>query len=275
MSYRSICFVIMPFGRKPDASGRDIDFDAVYKQIIEPAVMDVGFEPVRADEEVNAGLIHKAMYERLMLSEFAIADLTIFNPNVYYELGVRHALRPQTTVLIAADASRLPFDVGYLRTLPYTLDETAQPKDAAGARAALAKKLEDCKTHGEDDSPLFKLLDGLKPPEIDHSKTDVFREQVTYSRDWKNKLTASPRPQGRRAPRRARSDQNRTRRYRDRAGGRRDRPAPLLPRRKRLGQDDRALSRHGPRARAIRLCRANNMAWRSTAPAAATRPRPR
>lgn len=189
MSYHSICFVIMPFGRKPDVSGREIDFDAVYKQIIEPAVMDVGFEPVRADEEVNAGLIHKAMYERLMLSEFAIADLTIFNPNVYYELGVRHALRPQTTVLIAADASRLPFDVGYLRTLPYTLDAAAQPKDAAGARAALSKKLEDCKTHGEDDSPLFKLLDGLKPPEIDHSKTDVFREQVTYSRDWKNKLS--------------------------------------------------------------------------------------
>src|SRR5579863_2697164 len=189
MSYRSICFVIMPFGRKPDASGREIDFDAVYKQIIEPAVTAAGFEPIRADEEVNAGLIHKAMYERLMLSEFAIADLTIFNPNVYYELGVRHALRPQTTVLISADASRLPFDVGNLRTLPYALDEKALPKDPESARAALAKRLEDCKVHGEADSPLFKLVDGLKAPEIEHSKTDVFREQVTYSRDWKNKLT--------------------------------------------------------------------------------------
>jgi hypothetical protein len=188
MSYRAICFVIMPFGRKLDMSGREIDFDLIYKSIIEPAIGQVGFEPVRADEEVNAGLIHKAMYERLMLSEYAVADLTIFNPNVYYELGVRHAMRPQTTVMISADASRLPFDVGHLRTLPYGLDEKSQPKDPAAARAALAKRLEDCKQHGEADSPLFKLLDGLKPPDIEHSKTDVFREQVTYSREWKSKL---------------------------------------------------------------------------------------
>lgn len=188
MSHRAICFVIMPFGKKPDMSGREIDFDIIYKDIIEPAIGAVGFDAMRADEEVNAGLIHKAMYERLMLSEFAIADLTIFNPNVYYELGVRHALRPQTTVLIAADASRLPFDVGHLRTLPYGLDEKAQPKDAAAARAALVKRLEDCKQHGEADSPLFKLLDGYKPPEVEHSKTDVFRQEVTYSREWKSKL---------------------------------------------------------------------------------------
>jgi hypothetical protein len=189
MSYRAICFVIMPFGRKPDSSGREIDFDRVYKDVIEPAIGDVGFDPVRADEEVNAGLIHKAMYERLMLSEYAVADLTIFNPNVYYELGVRHAVRPQTTVLISADESRLPFDVGHLRTLPYRLDEKGQPKDAAAARAALAKRLDDCKLHGETDSPLFKLLEGFKPPEVEHSKTDVFRQQVAYSRELKSRLS--------------------------------------------------------------------------------------
>ncbi len=188
MSYRAICFVIMPFGRKPDMSGREIDFDLIYRDIIEPAIGDVGFDAVRADEEVNAGLIHKAMYERLMLSEYAVADLTVFNPNVYYELGVRHAVRPQTTVLISADESRLPFDVGHLRTLPYRLDEKGRPKDAAGARAALAKRLEDCKQHGEPDSPLSKLLDGFKPAEIEHSKTDIFRQKVTYSQDLKSKL---------------------------------------------------------------------------------------
>ncbi|HLH11055.1 MAG TPA: TRAFs-binding domain-containing protein [Methylovirgula sp.] len=191
MSHRAVCFVIMPFGRKPDASGREIDFDLVYKEIIEPGVGDAGFEPVRADEELHAGLIHKAMYERLMLSEYAVADLTIFNPNVYYELGVRHAVRPQTTVLMAADASRLPFDVGHLRTLPYRLDEKGRPKEAAAARAALAKRLDDCKRHGEADSPLFKLLDGFKPAEIEHAKTDTFRQQVTYSRELKAKLAAA------------------------------------------------------------------------------------
>jgi hypothetical protein len=50
MSYRAICFVIMPFGRKADVSGREINFDAIYKQIIDPAMRAVGLEAVRADE---------------------------------------------------------------------------------------------------------------------------------------------------------------------------------------------------------------------------------
>jgi hypothetical protein len=188
MSHLAICFIIMPFGKKPDMAGREIDFDRIYKEIIEPAVKEVGFESIRADEEVNAGLIHKAMYERLMLSEFAIADLSLFNPNVYYELGVRHVMRPQSTVLMAADASRLPFDVSHLRTLTYSLDDRGEPKDAAGDRVKLVKRLNDTKQDGKADSPLFKLMIGLKPPEIAHSKTDVFRNEVTYSQDWKAKL---------------------------------------------------------------------------------------
>jgi hypothetical protein len=188
MPYRAICFVIMPFGRKPDASGREIDFDVIYKDIIEPSIRDVGFDSVRADEEVNAGIIHKAMFERLALSEYAIADLTIFNPNVYYELGVRHAVRPQTTVLLSAEASRLPFDIGNLRALPYALDEKGRPKDAPAARAALAQRLDYCKRHDEPDSPLFQLFNGFKCPEVDHGKTDIFRQEIAYSQDLKTKL---------------------------------------------------------------------------------------
>ncbi len=188
MSCRAICFVIMPFGRKPDASGREIDFNIVYKDIIEPAIRDVGFDPVRADEEVNAGIIHKAMFERLALSEYAVADLTIFNPNVYYELGVRHAVRPQTTVLLSAEASRLPFDVGNLRALPSALDRRGRPKDATAARAALAQRLDHCKRSDEPDSPLFQLFNGFKRPEVDHSKTDIFRQEIAYSREFKTKL---------------------------------------------------------------------------------------
>jgi len=191
MSYRAICFVIMPFGRKADVSGREIDFDVIYKQIIDPAIRAVGFEVVRADEELNAGMIHKAMFERLALSDYAIADLTIFNPNVYYELGVRHALRPQTTVLMCAQDSRLPFDVGNLRALPYMLDSTGAPSAPEVARDALIRQLDYCRTHDEPDSPLFRLVTGFKAPNIDHEKTDIFRRDVAYSRDFKAKLRAA------------------------------------------------------------------------------------
>jgi len=73
---KPLCFVLMPFGRKQEGNGRIIDFDAVYQQIIAPAVVAAGLEPIRADEEKVGGTIHKPMYERLMLCEYAVADVT-------------------------------------------------------------------------------------------------------------------------------------------------------------------------------------------------------
>src|SRR5215204_3596465 len=95
-----LCFVLMPFGRKPDVAGKLIDFDEVYRQVIAPAVTEAGLTPIRADEELTGGIIHKPMFERLVLCDFAVADLTTGNANVFYELGVRHAARPFSTVQI-------------------------------------------------------------------------------------------------------------------------------------------------------------------------------
>jgi len=89
------CFVLMPFGRKanPFPGPSQIDFDRVYEKLVEPAVLKANLKPLRADQEISSGLIHLAMFERLLLCDFAIADLTTANPNVYYELGIRHAVR--------------------------------------------------------------------------------------------------------------------------------------------------------------------------------------
>ncbi|MDQ3920701.1 MAG: DUF4071 domain-containing protein, partial [Acidobacteriota bacterium] len=100
---KPLCFVLMPFGKKPDAAGAVVDFDAVYKNLIAPAISDAGMEPLRADEEMTGGVIHKPMFERLILCEYAVADLTTANANVFYELGIRHAARPWSTVLVYVD----------------------------------------------------------------------------------------------------------------------------------------------------------------------------
>ena len=131
MPHRALCFVIMPFGRKPDAANRLIDFDRIYAEIVAPAVEAAGLAVLRADEEKSGGFIHKLMYERILLSEFAIADVTLLNANVYYELGVRHAVRPSSTVLTMSEGSALPFDVGALRALPYAIGPDGAPSDAA------------------------------------------------------------------------------------------------------------------------------------------------
>src|SRR5262249_29148144 len=105
-----LCFVLMPFGRKTDPAGRATHFDAVYQKVSAPAVEAAGLEPVRADEEKTGGTIHKPMFERLMLCHYAVADITGANPNVFYELGIRHALRPRSTVILFREGTVLPFD---------------------------------------------------------------------------------------------------------------------------------------------------------------------
>src|SRR5688572_4434371 len=127
----------MPFGKKPDGASRTIDFDAIYKELIAPAIEAAGMETLRADEEMAGGIIHKPMFERLILCEYAVADLTTANANVFYELGVRLAVRPWSTVLLFAEQSRLPFDVAPLRAVPYPLSPGGLPADIENTRAVV------------------------------------------------------------------------------------------------------------------------------------------
>jgi tetratricopeptide (TPR) repeat protein len=187
---KPFCFVLMPFGTKTDEGGRAIDFDRVYSEVIQPAIVDAEMEPVRADGEGVGGIIHKPMFERLMLCDYAVADLTTANPNVLYELGIRHGIRPYSTVLIFGKGMRLPFDIALLRGLPDNLDKSGAPETPSGDRKALADRLAACRTPAPD-SPLFQLLSDYSPPDIAHVKTDVFRDAVEYSQRYKDKLRAA------------------------------------------------------------------------------------
>lgn len=193
---KPLCFVLMPFGKKPDATGKTVDFDQVYQQIIKPAIENAGLECLRADEEMTGGIIHKPMFERLILCEYAVADLTTANANVFYELGLRHAVRPWSTVLVFAEGERLPFDVGLLRALPYKLNG-GLPANADSDVKALTEKLmaaidaADEKGDSFKDSPLYELVEDY--PDVAHEKTDVFRERVQYSNEIKELLATARR----------------------------------------------------------------------------------
>ena len=198
MSDRPLCFVLMPFGKKPDAVGNTIDFDRVYDEIIKPAVESAGLESIRADQEMGGGIIHKPMYERLILCEYAIADLTTANANVFYELGLRHAVRPWSTVLISAGGGRLPFDVALLRVFPYKLTKNGLPADAKSDVKALARRITAAQAATDDekpatDSPLYQLVADYPnvAAQVAHEKTDVFREQVRYSEEAKSRLATA------------------------------------------------------------------------------------
>jgi tetratricopeptide (TPR) repeat protein len=188
-----LCFVLMPFGKKMDAAGRVTNFDSVYTKIIAPAVERAGLEPIRADEEKIGGTIHKPMFERLMLCHYAVADITGANPNVFYELGIRHAMRPRSTVIVFGEGTVLPFDIALVRGIAYKTDGAGEPLDAEATLDQIAKQLIAARGNPHDDSPIFQLVEGVPRWEVDHAKTDIFRQAVDYSKRYKDRLRAAVR----------------------------------------------------------------------------------
>ena len=197
ISTKPLCFVLMPFGQKPAPSGgAPIDFDRVYHNALAPAIVAADMEPIRGDAERTGGIIHKPMFERLLLCDFAVADLTTANANVFYELGVRHTARPATTLTIFANQQPLPFDVNFLRSLPYDLGENNRFGQAEADRLVqtLSLRLKDLRRLSAEqtpvDSPVFTLLGEWQPGNIARLKTDVFRDQVEMNEGLKRSLAA-------------------------------------------------------------------------------------
>jgi hypothetical protein len=186
-----ICFVDMPFGRKTDPhGGAEIDFDQIYQQAIQPAIADAGLCSIRGDREETGGIIHQAMFARLLLSEFVIADLTTANANVFYELGVRHAARPYTTIPIFATTGEIPFDVNMVRAVPYELKKgKLTKKRAAKLRADIEARIRRAlEGPVAKDSPLFQLFERFPGIEISHELTDLFMDQIQVAREFEDAL---------------------------------------------------------------------------------------
>jgi hypothetical protein len=185
----------MPFGKKPDpAGGPGIDFDAIYDRGLQPGIEDAGMSPIRADEEKLGGVIHTQMFERLLLCDFAVADLTTENPNVLYELGIRHAARPRTTLTVYAAKKPLPFDVKPLRTQPYELTDSNEltPEAAERLRLAVTEHLttlrELARRQDVTDSPLFQSIPAWRPAPLAAEAASTFREQVQAGEALKRRL---------------------------------------------------------------------------------------
>lgn len=191
---KQTCFIDMPFGNKVDPkSGVTIDFDQIYEAAIRPAIEDAGLQCIRGDREVTGGLIHTAMFARLLIAEFVVADMTTANPNVFYELGVRHAAKPYTTIPIFSTLGAPPFDVNGVRAIPYELtDGKLAPEAAQALRKAILARVQ----HGltgpvSPDSPLFQLFERYPGVTLSHEVTDVFRDRVDYSAAFRDRLAAA------------------------------------------------------------------------------------
>ncbi len=157
------CFVIMPFGTKQDSggSGKTYDFDKVYRVLIQRAIRESGMTPVRADERVTSALIHTEMFRDLRDRAVVLADLSLDNPNVFYELGIRHVMSANGTVLIARTGSALPFDVKLSRVVFYQFDGVSFDwEEVERVVKHLKMALQEARK-GLPDSPVHALLESV------------------------------------------------------------------------------------------------------------------
>ena len=191
MSSTRRAFVIMPFGKKKAADGTNIDFDTVYKEFLAPAITAAGLAPHRADADRRGGSIHLDMFQDLLLAEFVVADLTLDNPNVWYEIGVRHALRAGGTVLTYALRDRLPFDIAGQRMQRYTLKEGKLDPDLVEAeRVALTEAIDATlgAWRGSRASPVYQQLPSLREPDWKTLKVGDVNEFWQGLEAWQSRV---------------------------------------------------------------------------------------
>ena len=116
-------FVIRPFEMKKDSSGKVLDFERAHNELIDPALKATHLSGATTGEIVEAGNIREDMFSLILEADLVICDITIHNANVFYELGIRHALRKKRTILIkgGTTADGTPFDLltdRYLNGIP-------------------------------------------------------------------------------------------------------------------------------------------------------------
>lgn len=187
-------FVAMPFGIK-----EDINFDRIYSDLICPALAAAGLEAFRADGEMKAGEIRKDMFQELLLADLVVVDASVDNPNVWYELGVRHALRERDVVVIACRDGRLPFDISTDRVLRYHRKEgLPDPLMLEADKKLLAEYVsETMRARGDDSyrcSPVYEVMPTLKEPDWRNlvvkgatgfwSVYDAWRDRVEVARRY-------------------------------------------------------------------------------------------
>ena len=176
---RPICFMIMPYGTKDtgaptgsEAPGR-VNFDRLWDTALRPAKDKAGYEPVRADHDIGA-LIISEMIERLAISDLVIADVSIPNGNVYYEVGIRHAAQRQGCILTTASWAKPLFDIAQMRQLRYPLPtESISEETAATITKILVAAIAD---RGAGESPFYQVFP--KYPEYDPERATAFRKAL-------------------------------------------------------------------------------------------------
>jgi len=184
---KPVAFMVMPFGKRnvphvPKTAPKKIDFDTLWDNAFKPALEELGYIAVRADMESGSVIIND-MLARLAFADLVLADITLPNGNVYYEVGIRHVARKTDCVLISAEWSELLFDIKQMRSLRYPLkDGTVPGKEALSIRKKLIKEIDRMKN---EETPYYRIVTGTDAKKVFRKEMEVissFQAEVKAAR---------------------------------------------------------------------------------------------
>jgi len=186
---KKTCFVIIGYGIKTDfETGRELNLEKTYKNIIKPVFEELDIECFRSSDLKQTGTIDVKMYEHIFKADFVVADISTLNPNAIYELGIRHALRPNTTIVISEDdllkEKRIPFDINHVSIHPYEhigkgIDSEEVDRFKKHLKDLMTSILETSKK--EIDSPVYTFLPTLSPPTFTEEEYEELIENIDAS----------------------------------------------------------------------------------------------
>lgn len=168
---KKLCFVIMGYGKRADlGTGKTYDLDQTYNYIIKPAVEELGITCIRGDEVHESGLIDKSMYTLLVHADLVIADITTYNPNAIYELGIRHASKPFSTIIIQDELASIPFDLNHNKIFKYKYSgDVVSIEEASRCIRELKALIDSIIDREETDSPFFEFIQTATPRRIEEN----------------------------------------------------------------------------------------------------------
>ena len=207
---RPRAFIVMPFGVKEyqyhDSAGSvkavKIDFTRVCKELLEPALYQAGCDAKRSDEIIEAGDIRRDMFADLLTANFVVADLTVPDPNVFYELGVREGACPRGVITVRGNGGgQTPFDVAPDRMFAYDpsfffeegANTSAEDKDGQLRRLTQVFERAIAADPGTIGSPVYSLLPGLKPVNLEGIDTPQMQYVERLASGWRRRVAEAQR----------------------------------------------------------------------------------